>query len=79
MRSGARGLLGLVSMRLLYHRSSSRPDGQCLPRRVVDEVVWVKMTVHQRLAKSHGYYLQHAKEARTSRGDLTRPEHPHAC
>ena len=22
------------------------------------------MTVHQRLAKSHGYYLQHAKEVR---------------
>ena len=36
----------------------------CLLRRVVDEVVWIKMTVHQRLAKSHGYYLQHAKEVR---------------
>ena len=33
---------------------------------MVDEVVWVKMTVHQRLAKSHGYYLQHAKEVRNS-------------
>lgn len=30
--------------------------------RIVDEVVWVKMTVNRRLAKSHGYYLQHAKE-----------------
>ncbi|GIL94910.1 hypothetical protein Vretimale_985, partial [Volvox reticuliferus] len=30
--------------------------------RLVDEVVWVKMTVNRRLAKSHGYYLQHAKE-----------------
>ncbi|KAK9798897.1 hypothetical protein WJX73_003541 [Symbiochloris irregularis] len=30
--------------------------------RVVDEIVWVKMTVNRRLAKSHGYYLQHAKE-----------------
>jgi len=25
--------------------------------------VWVKTTVNRRLAKSHGYYLQHAKEA----------------
>ncbi len=33
-------------------------------RRLVDEVVWVKMTVNRRLAKSHGYYLQHAKEVR---------------
>ena len=24
--------------------------------------MWVKMTVNRRLAKSHGYYLQHAKE-----------------
>ena len=31
-------------------------------RRLVDEIVWVKMTVNRRLAKSHGYYLQHAKE-----------------
>jgi hypothetical protein len=30
--------------------------------RLVDEVVWVKMTVNRRMAKSHGYYLQHAKE-----------------
>lgn len=30
--------------------------------RLVDEVVWVKMTVNRRLFKSHGYYLQHAKE-----------------
>eukprot|EP00951_Prasinocladus_malaysianus_P031154 scaffold296999_cov35-Prasinocladus_malaysianus.AAC.1 len=29
---------------------------------MVDEIVWVKMTVNRRLAKSHGYYLQHAKE-----------------
>ncbi len=32
--------------------------------RVVDEIVWVKMTVNRRMAKSHGYYLQHAKEVR---------------
>ncbi len=30
--------------------------------RLVDEIVWVKMTVNRRMAKSHGYYLQHAKE-----------------
>lgn len=29
---------------------------------LVDEIVWVKMTVNKRLAKSHGFYLQHAKE-----------------
>lgn len=29
---------------------------------LVDEIVWVKMTVNRRLAKSHGFYLQHAKE-----------------
>lgn len=28
----------------------------------MDEIVWVKMTVNRRLAKSHGFYLQHAKE-----------------
>mmetsp|Transcript_16000 Transcript_16000/g.37934 ORF Transcript_16000/g.37934 Transcript_16000/m.37934 type:complete len:334 (+) Transcript_16000:67-1068(+) len=30
--------------------------------KMVDEIVWAKMTVNRRLAKSHGYYLQHAKE-----------------
>ena len=29
---------------------------------MVDEIVWVKLTVNRRLAKSHGFYLQHAKE-----------------
>jgi mRNA (2'-O-methyladenosine-N6-)-methyltransferase len=28
----------------------------------VDEVAWVKQTVNRRMAKGHGYYLQHAKE-----------------
>jgi mRNA (2'-O-methyladenosine-N6-)-methyltransferase len=28
----------------------------------VDEIVWVKVTNSRRLAKSHGFYLQHAKE-----------------
>jgi hypothetical protein len=31
--------------------------------RIVDDVTWVKRTVNHRLAKSHGYYLQHAKES----------------
>ncbi|BAM79336.1 similar to (N6-adenosine)-methyltransferase [Cyanidioschyzon merolae strain 10D] len=30
--------------------------------RLVDEIVWVKLTVNRRLAKNHGFYLQHAKE-----------------
>lgn len=30
--------------------------------RLIDELAWVKQTVNRRLAKSHGYYLQHAKE-----------------
>lgn len=37
----------------------------CVPTRLlrlVDEIVWVKMTVNRRMAKSHGFYLQHAKE-----------------
>eukprot|EP00941_MAST-03F_sp_MAST-3F-sp1_P000460 g460.t1 len=29
---------------------------------LVDEIVWCKATVNRRVAKSHGYYLQHAKE-----------------
>mmetsp|Transcript_2466 Transcript_2466/g.9284 ORF Transcript_2466/g.9284 Transcript_2466/m.9284 type:complete len:370 (-) Transcript_2466:1958-3067(-) len=29
----------------------------------VDEITWVKHTKNRRLAKSHGYYLQHAKES----------------
>ena len=29
----------------------------------VDEIVWVKSTVNRRLAKGHGYFLQHAKES----------------
>ncbi|OMJ19931.1 N6-adenosine-methyltransferase 70 kDa subunit [Smittium culicis] len=30
--------------------------------RFVDEISWVKQTVNRRMAKGHGYYLQHAKE-----------------
>lgn len=29
---------------------------------LVDEVIWIKTTVNRRMAKSHGFYLQHAKE-----------------
>ena len=29
---------------------------------MVDEIVWVKQTVNGKIAKGHGYYLQHAKE-----------------
>jgi len=29
---------------------------------LVDDITWVKTTVNRRLAKGHGFYLQHAKE-----------------
>lgn len=29
---------------------------------LVDEVTWVKQTINGKIAKGHGYYLQHAKE-----------------
>eukprot|EP00002_Diphylleia_rotans_P032540 TRINITY_DN6846_c0_g1_i1.p1 TRINITY_DN6846_c0_g1~~TRINITY_DN6846_c0_g1_i1.p1 ORF type:complete len:433 (+),score=98.78 TRINITY_DN6846_c0_g1_i1:44-1342(+) len=29
---------------------------------MVDDIVWVKRTVNRKLAKGHGFYLQHAKE-----------------
>eukprot|EP00924_Labyrinthula_sp_SR-Ha-C_P007630 snap_masked-scaffold_42-processed-gene-2.9-mRNA-1 protein AED:0.14 eAED:0.14 QI:0/-1/0/1/-1/1/1/0/317 len=29
----------------------------------IDEIVWVKTTVNRRLARSHGFYLQHGKES----------------
>ena len=28
----------------------------------MDDITWVKSTVNGRLAKGHGFYLQHAKE-----------------
>ena len=31
--------------------------------KLVDEITWVKKTVNQKIAKSHGFYLQHAKES----------------
>eukprot|EP01100_Stratorugosa_tubuloviscum_P013266 TRINITY_DN655_c0_g1_i3.p1 TRINITY_DN655_c0_g1~~TRINITY_DN655_c0_g1_i3.p1 ORF type:complete len:446 (+),score=201.14 TRINITY_DN655_c0_g1_i3:10-1347(+) len=30
--------------------------------KLVDDIAWVKMTCNRRLAKGHGFYLQHAKE-----------------
>uniref|UniRef100_A0A7S3FZ16 mRNA m(6)A methyltransferase n=1 Tax=Strombidium rassoulzadegani TaxID=1082188 RepID=A0A7S3FZ16_9SPIT len=30
--------------------------------KLVDEIVWVKQTVNGKIAKGHGYYLQHSKE-----------------
>ena len=30
--------------------------------RVVDSLAWVKSTVNNKIAKGHGFYLQHAKE-----------------
>ena len=47
-------------MRACTHPLAGSPLAH--PHRLVDEVVWVKMTVTRRLAKSHGFYLQHAKE-----------------
>jgi mRNA (2'-O-methyladenosine-N6-)-methyltransferase len=29
---------------------------------LVDEIAWVKQTVNGKIAKGHGFYLQHAKE-----------------
>jgi mRNA (2'-O-methyladenosine-N6-)-methyltransferase len=29
----------------------------------VDEITWVKKTVNGKIAKGHGFYLQHAKES----------------
>ena len=29
---------------------------------LVDEITWVKQTINGKIAKGHGYYLQHAKE-----------------
>jgi len=30
--------------------------------KLVDDITWVKMTVNRRIARGHGFYLQHAKE-----------------
>lgn len=31
--------------------------------KLVDEISWVKKTVNGKIAKGHGFYLQHAKES----------------
>ena len=31
--------------------------------KLVDEITWTKKTVNGKIAKSHGFYLQHAKES----------------
>lgn len=31
--------------------------------RLVDEVTWIKKTINGKIAKGHGFYLQHAKES----------------
>lgn len=31
--------------------------------KLVDEICWVKKTVNGKIAKGHGFYLQHAKES----------------
>ena len=30
--------------------------------KVVDSITWVKKTINGKIAKGHGFYLQHAKE-----------------
>ena len=31
--------------------------------KLIDEIIWVKKTVNGKIAKGHGYYLQHGKES----------------
>lgn len=31
--------------------------------KMIDELTWVKKTINGKIAKSHGFYLQHAKES----------------
>ena len=45
-----------------HRKSHEKKKTLSLLNSLVDEIVWVKSTVNRRLAKSHGYYLQHAKE-----------------
>jgi mRNA (2'-O-methyladenosine-N6-)-methyltransferase len=41
--------------------------------KLVDSITWVKKTVNGKIAKGHGYYLQHAKETCLIgvKGDIT--------
>ena len=31
--------------------------------KLADEIIWVKKTINGKIAKGHGYYLQHGKES----------------
>lgn len=31
--------------------------------KLVDEISWIKKTINGKIAKGHGFYLQHAKES----------------
>lgn len=67
-REAGRGWRRLRSFAPLWGGSRRREKlaptarNPCSLLSLVDEIVWVKCTVNRRLAKSHGYYLQHAKE-----------------
>jgi hypothetical protein len=58
--SGVHHLTDLSPFSLVNQHRRRQPTPR--PTRLVDEIVWVKTTVNRRLFKSHGYYLQHAKE-----------------
>lgn len=58
-RQGGREGVGRLQCELSVDALTSLHAATALAAcRLVDEIVWVKMTVNRRLAKSHGYYLQ---------------------
>ena len=62
-RESVGGVLFFFFSTFLFHSRKKKPDSKKKTNlSLVDEIVWVKSTVNRRLAKSHGYYLQHAKE-----------------
>ncbi|CAG9319545.1 unnamed protein product [Blepharisma stoltei] len=54
------GLIFIWTINAKYRMSLQLLD--CWGYKYVDEVVWVKKTCNNKIAKSHGYWLQHAKE-----------------
>lgn len=52
----------VISAHLIGKKNLKKKKKLSAAASLVDEIVWVKSTVNRRLAKSHGYYLQHAKE-----------------
>lgn len=54
------GLLFLWTINAKYRVSLQLMDDWGY--KYVDEIVWVKKTCNNKIAKSHGYWLQHAKE-----------------